>query len=83
MRRLIDPAPVEHVGWVVVAGLIGFVGNEAVAIYRIRVGRAIGSAALVADGMHARTDGMTSLAVVVGALGVAVGLPWPTRWWVC
>lgn len=76
VRRLIDPAPVEHVWWVVAAGVIGFVGNEAVAVYRIRVGRAIGSAALVADGMHARTDGMTSLAVVLGAVGVALGLPW-------
>ena len=57
------------------AGLIGFAGNELVAIYRIRAGRAIGSAALVADGMHARTDGMTSMAVVAGALGVALGFP--------
>jgi cation diffusion facilitator family transporter len=53
--------------------VIGFAGNEVVAIYRIRVGRRIGSAALMADGLHARTDGLTSLAVVVGALGVAAG----------
>ena len=58
-----------------VAGLIGFVGNELVAVYRIRVGRRIGSAALVADGLHARTDGFTSLAVVAGALGVLAGFP--------
>ena len=57
------------------AGIIGFAGNEAVAIYRIRVGRQIGSAALVADGVHARTDGFTSLAVVVGAIGVMLGFP--------
>ena len=57
------------------AGVIGFVGNEAVAIYRIRVGRRIGSAALVADGVHARTDGFTSLAVVIGAIGIALGFP--------
>jgi cation diffusion facilitator family transporter len=75
VRRLLDPAPVEHVGWVALAGLIGFLGNEAVAIYRIRVGRRIGSAALVADGLHARTDGLTSLAVLVGAGGVALGFP--------
>jgi cation diffusion facilitator family transporter len=56
-----------------VAGLIGFIGNEWVAAYRIRVGRRNGSAALVADGLHARTDGLTSLAVVVGAAGVAAG----------
>lgn len=73
--RLVDPQPIEHLGWVIVAGLIGFAGNEAVAIYRIRVGRRIGSAALVADGVHARTDGFTSLAVVLGALGVMAGFP--------
>jgi cation diffusion facilitator family transporter len=75
IRRLIDPQPVSHIGVVIVAGLIGFAGNELVAIFRIRVGRSIGSAALVADGVHARTDGFTSLAVVVGALGVLAGFP--------
>ena len=75
IRRLIDPVPVEHLGWVAAAGLIGFVGNELVATYRIRVGRRIGSAALVADGLHARTDGFTSLAVLFGAGGVALGFP--------
>jgi cation diffusion facilitator family transporter len=73
VQRLLHPRTVHNVGWVVVAGLVGFVGNEVVAVYRIRVGRRIGSAALVADGLHARTDGLTSLAVVVGALGVAAG----------
>jgi cation diffusion facilitator family transporter len=75
IRRLIDPVPIEHVGWVALAGLIGFLGNELVAVYRIRVGRRIGSAALVADGLHARTDGFTSLAVLAGAAGVAAGFP--------
>lgn len=55
--------------------MIGFVGNEAVAVFRIRVGREINSAALVADGYHARTDGFTSLAVVLGAIGVWLGFP--------
>jgi len=75
IERLLNPVPLESVGWVIVAGLIGFAGNEAVAIYRIRVGQRIGSAALVADGVHARTDGFTSLAVVFGALGVLAGFP--------
>jgi len=75
VRRLINPVPIEHVGWVAAAGLVGFIGNELVAVYRIRVGRRIGSAALVADGLHARTDGFTSLAVVLGAGGVALGFP--------
>ena len=72
-QRLLSPRPVANVGWVMVAGVVGFAGNELVALYRIRVGRRIGSAALVADGLHARTDGLTSLAVVVGALGAAAG----------
>ncbi|MEU1998840.1 cation diffusion facilitator family transporter [Nocardia gamkensis] len=75
VRRLLDPVPLDHLGWVAAAGLIGFLGNETVALYRIRVGRRIGSAALVADGLHARTDGFTSLAVLLGAGGVALGFP--------
>ena len=75
IRRLLDPQPITNVAVVIVAGLIGAAGNELVALYRIRVGRKIGSAALVADGLHARTDGFTSLAVVVGALGVLAGFP--------
>ncbi len=75
IERLIHPQPIANLGWVALAGLAGFVGNEWVALYRIRVGRRIGSAALVADGLHARTDGFTSLAVLVGAGGVALGFP--------
>jgi cation diffusion facilitator family transporter len=75
VRRLIHPVAINHLGWVAAAGLVGFLGNELVAVYRIRVGRQIGSAALVADGLHARTDGFTSLAVLFGAGGVALGFP--------
>lgn len=75
VRRLLDPAPLTYPLVVVAAGVIGFLGNELVASYRIRVGRRIGSAALVADGLHARTDGFTSLAVVAGAIGVMLGFP--------
>ena len=75
VQRLIHPQMIDHVGWVALAGLVGFLGNETVAVYRIRVGRQIGSAALVADGIHARTDGFTSLAVLLGAGGVALGYP--------
>jgi cation diffusion facilitator family transporter len=74
-RRLIHPVAINHVAWVAAAGLVGFLGNELVAVYRIRVGRQIGSAALVADGLHARTDGFTSMAVLFGAGGVALGFP--------
>nr|WP_308468849.1 cation diffusion facilitator family transporter [Glaciibacter superstes] len=73
--RFINPHPLHNLWWVVAAGFIGFAGNEAVAIYRIRVGQKIGSAALVADGVHARIDGFTSLAVVLGAFGAMLGFP--------
>jgi cation diffusion facilitator family transporter len=75
IRRLFEPQPVTNLLWVLIAGVIGFAGNELVAMYRIRVGRRIGSAALVADGVHARTDGFTSLAVVVGVIAVWLGFP--------
>lgn len=75
IARLIHPQQIEHVGWVAPAGLVGFIGNEWVALYRIRVGHRIGSAALIADGLHARTDGFTSLAVLCSAGGVALGFP--------
>ena len=75
VRRLVDPVPLSHLGWVAAAGVVGFLGNEVVALYRIRVGNRIGSAALRADGMHARADGLTSLAVVAGAIGAALGFP--------
>jgi cation diffusion facilitator family transporter len=75
VQRLTHPQPLHHLPWVLAAGVIGFVGNEFVAVYRIRVGRRIGSAALVADGFHARADGFTSLAVVVGVVGVWAGFP--------
>jgi cation diffusion facilitator family transporter len=74
--RLLDPRMMTHLPWVVAAGLIGFAGNEVVARYRITVGRRIGSAALVADGLHARTDGFTSLAVVLAAGGAWLGWSW-------
>ncbi|WP_327017835.1 cation diffusion facilitator family transporter [Cryobacterium sp. MP_3.1] len=75
IARLLNPHPLENLWWVAAAGVIGFAGNEAVEVYRIRVGQRIGSAALVADGVQARTDGFTSLAVVAGAIGAMLGFP--------
>ena len=75
IQRLRHPQALEYLGAVMVAAVIGFLGNEAVAVFRIRVGRQIGSAALIADGYHARVDGWTSLAVLVGAIGVWAGYP--------
>lgn len=74
VARLQDPRAIDHPGTVALAAVVGFVGNEWVARYRIRTGERIGSAALVADGLHARTDGFTSLAVLAGAGGSALGL---------
>jgi cation diffusion facilitator family transporter len=76
VSRLASPRPVGNLAAVAVAALVGFAGNELVAGYRIRVGRKIGSAALVADGLHARSDGFTSLAVLLGVGGAALGWNW-------
>ena len=73
--RFITPEPITNLGWVAAAAVIGFIGNEMVAVFRIKVGKEIGSAALIADGYHARTDGFTSLAVLAGAIGVWLGYP--------
>jgi cation diffusion facilitator family transporter len=76
ISRLAQPRPVSSLWAVALAAVAGFAGNEVVARYRIRVGRRIGSAALVADGLHARTDGFTSLAVLLGVGGAALGWTW-------
>jgi cation diffusion facilitator family transporter len=75
VEKMIHPQPISNLGWVAAAAIIGFIGNEMVAIFRIRTGNEIGSAALVADGYHARTDGFTSLAVLAGVIGVWLGFP--------
>ena len=73
--RFLHPQAVQYLGAVIIASVIGFLGNEAVAIIRIKVGKEIGSAALIADGYHARVDGLTSVAVLFGAVGVWLGYP--------
>lgn len=75
LMKFLHPEPMTHLGWVAAAALIGFIGNEAVAVYRIRVGRDIGSAALIADGQHSRVDGFTSLSVLIGVIGTWLGFP--------
>jgi cation diffusion facilitator family transporter len=75
VQKFVHPEPLRDVWWVMVAAIVGFVGNEGVAIFRMRIGRQIGSAALVADGQHARLDGLTSLAVLLGAAGSLLGFP--------
>jgi len=75
LQKLFQPQPINQLGWVAAAAVVGCLGNELVAQYRIRTGQRIGSAALVADGYHARTDGLTSLAVLIGVVGVWLGFP--------
>ena len=72
--RLIDPREPEHLVVLAAAGLLGFAGNWVAAGIRTRAGRRLGSAALVADGAHARADAFLSLAVVASAAVVALGL---------
>jgi cation diffusion facilitator family transporter len=74
-QKLINPQPMHNIGWVALAAIVGFVGNEAVALLQIRTGRRIGSDAMIADGLHARIDGLTSLAVLLAAGGSLIGLP--------
>ncbi|MBZ0301756.1 MAG: cation diffusion facilitator family transporter [Anaerolineae bacterium] len=74
-QKLINPQPLTNLPWVAAAAIVGFIGNELVAVMQIRVGRQIGSDAMVADGQHARIDGLTSLAVLVAVFGTLIGLP--------
>ncbi|HEX6221458.1 MAG TPA: cation diffusion facilitator family transporter [Acidimicrobiia bacterium] len=75
-QRLVEPRLIDQIPWVITAGVVGALGNELVARYRMRVGERIGSEALVTDGRHARTDALTSLAVVVAGIGAAFGVSW-------
>jgi len=75
VQRFYHPQAVHHLGAVAAASVLSFLGNEGVAMFRIKVGKEIGSAALVADGYHSRTDGWGSLAVLTGAVGVWLGFP--------
>ena len=76
IQRLIEPRLMDNVPWVIAAGIVGALGNELVARYRIRVGNRIGSEALIADGHHARSDAWTSLAVVAAGIGAGFGTAW-------
>jgi cation diffusion facilitator family transporter len=75
LDRLVNPQSLDHLGVLAIAGVVGFVGNEVAAEVRLRAGRRLDSAALAADGHHARIDGFVSLGVVVVAAAVAVGIP--------
>ena len=75
VMRLIHPDPPSHLPALAAAGFIGFAGNRIVAAIRLRAGHRLGSAALVADGEHARADAIISLGVVATAIVVAIGVP--------
>ncbi|MGD1853265.1 MAG: cation diffusion facilitator family transporter [Leptolyngbyaceae cyanobacterium] len=76
VERFYHPQPLHHLGALAIAGFVGFIGNEIVAVFRVRVGRKINSAALIADGYHAMADGLVSLAVLLSAVGVSLGYAW-------
>ena len=76
VERFYHPQPLHHLGALAIAAIVGFIGNEIVAVFRIRVGREINSAALIADGYHALADGLVSLAVLLSAIGVSLGYSW-------
>lgn len=73
IERLVDPQQIEHLWPLAAAGIVGFVGNEIAAQIRTRAGKRLQSPALIADGAHARTDGLVSLAVVGSAIVLALG----------
>ncbi len=75
VQRLLNPLPLANLEWIALASLVGFVGNELVALMQIRVGRRIGSDAMIADGQHALIDGLTSLAVLIAVIGTLIGAP--------
>ncbi len=75
VSKLINPQPIAFGGWVIAAAIIGFIGNEAVAVLQIRVGKQIGSEAMITDGRHARVDGLTSLAVLPAVFGSWLNVP--------
>lgn len=75
VQKLLNPQPLTNLGWVAAAAIVGFIGNELVALTQIRVGRKIGSDAMIADGQHARIDGLTSLAILIAVFGTAIGFP--------
>jgi len=75
INRFFHPQSLSYLWAVMLAALVGFLGNEIVARFRIKIGKEIGSAALIADGNHARVDGFTSLSVLISAIGVYLGFP--------
>lgn len=76
IRALTGEVEIHRPWLVLLAGLVGFAGNEAVAQFKIRTGRKIGSAALIADGQHSRADGLSSMGVVAAAVGLLLGAEW-------
>lgn len=75
VQKLFDPQPIKHLPWVAAAVIVGAIGNEIVALFQFRTGRRINSDAMVADGLHARIDGLTSLVVLIAVAGSAAGAP--------
>jgi cation diffusion facilitator family transporter len=75
IEKFINPHTPTHLLALAAAGIIGVVGNELAAVIRWRTGRRLDSAALIADGNHARADGIVSAGVILSAILIALGLP--------
>jgi cation diffusion facilitator family transporter len=75
VERFLHPQTPTHLWALLVAGLVGVVGNEIAAVIRWRAGRRLDSPALIADGNHARADGYVSAGIVLGTAFIAAGLP--------
>lgn len=73
--RLLHPQSPTHLWALLVAGIVGVIGNEVAALIRWRAGRRLSSPALIADGNHARADGYVSAGIIVSTVFIALGLP--------
>ncbi len=76
LQKLLNHGTTSHVGYGIAAAAVGILGNQIVARYKLRVGRRIQSATLIADAQHSWLDALSSAGAMIGLIGVAAGLPW-------
>jgi len=75
LHRLFNPVPLDNLELVAAAAIVGFAGNVLAAMIQIRTGKKMKSDALIANGTHSQTDGLTSLAILVAVMGAWFGYP--------
>jgi len=76
VRKLIDHGHTAHVAAGIAGAVLGIAGNQLVARYKLRVGRRINSATLIADARHSWLDALSSAGALAGLIAVAFGQPW-------